>query len=61
LIWLTIKRAIQSLERQKQIPSESVESEEALNAISLWKGALLPPDRAGSYTSPYLPLVYQEF
>jgi DNA helicase-2/ATP-dependent DNA helicase PcrA len=61
LIWLTAKRAIESLECQKQIPLESVESEEALNAISLWKGALLPPDRAGSYTSPYLPLVYQEF
>jgi len=61
LIWLTVKRAIESLERKKQIPPESVESEEALNAISLWKGALLPPDRAGSYASPYLPLVYAEF
>jgi DNA helicase-2/ATP-dependent DNA helicase PcrA len=61
LIWLTVKRAIESLERQKQIPLESVESEEALNAFSLWKGAFLPPDRAGSYTSPYLPLVYREF
>jgi DNA helicase-2/ATP-dependent DNA helicase PcrA len=61
LIWLTVKRAIENLERKKQIPPESVESEEALNAIGLWKGALLHPDRAGSFTSPYLPLVYQEF
>ena len=61
LIWLTVRRAIESLERQKQIPVDAVESEEALNAISLWKGSLLPPERAGSYTSPYLASVYAEF
>lgn len=61
LIWLTAKRAINSLEKAKRIPAEAVDPEDALNAISLWKGSLIPPDRAGSYTSPYLPLVYQEF
>jgi DNA helicase II / ATP-dependent DNA helicase PcrA len=61
LIWLTAKRAIVNLERQKQIAIEAVDPEEALQAIGLWKGALIPPDRAGSYTSPFLPLVYQEF
>lgn len=61
LTWLTVKRAIESLERQNAIPKNAVESEAALNAISLWKGALLPPERAGSHSSPYLPLVYAEF
>jgi DNA helicase II / ATP-dependent DNA helicase PcrA len=61
LIWLTVKRAIESLEKQQRIPRGAVESEEALNAVSLWKGALLPPNRAGAYASPYLALVYAEF
>jgi DNA helicase-2/ATP-dependent DNA helicase PcrA len=61
LIWLIARRAIESLERQKKIPPNTVGSEDALNAISLWKGALLPPQRAGSFASPYLPLVYAEF
>ena len=49
LIWLTVKRAITSLEKAKRIPPEAVDPEEALQAISLWKGSLIPPDRAGSY------------
>jgi len=61
LTWLTAKRAIENLERQNVIPRNAVESEAALNAISLWKGALLPPERAGSHASPYLPLVYAEY
>jgi DNA helicase-2/ATP-dependent DNA helicase PcrA len=61
LIWLTVKRAINNLEQAKQIPYAVVDPDEALRAISLWKGALLPPDRAGSRSSPYLPLVYEEF
>jgi DNA helicase-2/ATP-dependent DNA helicase PcrA len=61
LIWLTAKRAIEILEHKALIPEDAVEAEDALHAISLWKGALLPPDRAGSHASPYLPLVYAEF
>ena len=61
LIWLTVKRAITSLEKAKRVPPETIDPEEALNAIGLWKGSLIPPERAGSYTSPYLPLVYAEF
>jgi DNA helicase II / ATP-dependent DNA helicase PcrA len=61
LIWLTVKRAITNLERAKRFPCEAVDPEDALSAIGLWKGSLIPPDRAGSHTSPYLPLVYQEF
>lgn len=61
LIWLTVKRAISNLERSEVIPVEAVDPEEALSAINLWKGSLIPPERAGSTSSPYLPLVYQEF
>ena len=61
LIWLTVKRAINNLERTKRIPYAAVDPDEAMTSISLWKGALIPPDRAGSRSSPYLPLVYEEF
>ena len=61
LIWLTVKRAITSLEKQKRIPPEAVDPEDALTTIGLWKSSLIPPDRAGSFTSPYLPMVYEQF
>jgi DNA helicase-2/ATP-dependent DNA helicase PcrA len=61
LVWLTAKRAIESLERKGCIPPNSIETEDALNAISLWKGALLPSNRAGSWSSPNMQLVYAEF
>jgi DNA helicase-2/ATP-dependent DNA helicase PcrA len=61
LVWLTAKRAIESLERQNRISANSIETEDALNAISLWKGALLPPERAGSWSSPNMQYVYAEF
>ncbi len=51
LIWLTAKRAIANLERRKQAV-EAIDPEEALHAIGLWKGTLIPPDRAGSFISP---------
>ena len=61
LIWLTVKRAITNLEKAKRIPPEAVDPEDALNTIGLWKGSLIPPERAGSFISAYLPLVYKEF
>jgi DNA helicase-2/ATP-dependent DNA helicase PcrA len=61
LVWLTTKRAIESLERKGCIPPNTIEAEDALNAISLWKGALLPPERAGSWSSPNMQHVYAEF
>jgi len=61
LVWLTAKRAIESMERQHLIPLNSIEAEAAITAISLWKGALLPPDRAGSWSAPNMRLVYAEF
>ena len=32
-----------------------------MQAISLWKGSLIPPHRAGSFTQPHLPAVYAAF
>ena len=61
LIWLTVKRAITELEKTKRIPLETVDPEEALSTIGLWKSSLIPPNRAGSYASTYLPLVYRQF
>ena len=61
LMWLTAKRAIEDLERQTRILPNSIDPEDALNAISLWKGALITPDRAGSWYFPKMPLVYAEF
>lgn len=61
LIWLTVKRAINSLERSKQFPADSVDPEQALMTINLWKGSLIPPEHAGSHHQPALALVYREF
>jgi len=61
LVWLNIKRAITNLERKKRIQPDSIDPEDAMNTIGLWKSCLIPPDRAGSHTSPKLPLVYGEF
>ncbi len=60
LIHLTIKRAISTLEKAGRIPPESVDPEDALRAIGLWKGMMTLPQNAGS-TSVYLPLAFQEY
>lgn len=61
LVWLTAKRAISNLEQCKAIPPNRIEAEEALEAIGLWKGSLIPPARAGCRGNTLLPLVYAEF
>ena len=61
LIWLTVKRAINNLEKRKRIPTDAVDPETALNTIGLWKSSLIPPERAGSLSFSYLPLVYEQF
>jgi hypothetical protein len=61
LIWLTVKRAINKLEKENHLPPDSVDPEEALSSISLWKSAMIPPDRAGPHASLNLPLGYREF
>ena len=42
-IWLTVKRAINKLEKEKRLPPDSVDPEDALSTIGLWKSALIPP------------------
>ena len=59
-IWLTVKRAINQLEKDKRLPPDAVDPGDALSTIGLWKSALIPPDRAGSHSSPYLPDVARE-
>ena len=61
LVWLTVNRAINNLEKRKLIPKGYGNPDEAITTIGLWKGTMLPPGRAGSNSSPYLPLIYEEF
>jgi DNA helicase-2/ATP-dependent DNA helicase PcrA len=53
-IW--ILRAIEELGL-----SDAVDPEEALNAVGLWKGSLITPDRAGYKGNPEMPNVYKKF
>jgi DNA helicase-2/ATP-dependent DNA helicase PcrA len=60
-IWLYTNIAITNLEREGIVPAGHVDPEEAVQAISLWKGSLIPPSRAGYRGDLYLPLVYEEY
>ena len=59
--WLFVNIAIGNLERRKTVPPGMVDPEEAVEAIALWKGSLIPPERAGHRGNAYLPLVYAEY
>lgn len=61
LNWLTLKRAINSLEKARIVPADVINPELAATAISLWKGSLIPANRAGSRHAPYLPEVYRAY
>ncbi|HPH95436.1 MAG TPA: ATP-dependent helicase [Anaerolineaceae bacterium] len=54
----TLHMAINALEKSRDIPPESVDIEEALETISLWKGSLIPPSRAGCRSNAHLAAVY---
>lgn len=58
-----VHHAIQNLVARNRIPPDSVDPGDALDAIGLWKGSLIPPlpERAGYRGNAYIPLVYQEF
>ena len=60
-VWVCLKRVISDLEKTKRFPPEAVDPEQAMQAISLWKGSLIPPHHAGSASQPFLPLVYAGF
>ncbi len=60
---LELRKAISSVTKTLKLSEEEVDLEEAKRAISLWKGSLIPPCRAG-YTGPngqvYVS-IYREF
>lgn len=60
-IFYHVNVAITRLERANAIPTGAVDPEEAVTAISLWKGSLIPPERAGYRGDTFIPLVYAEY
>jgi DNA helicase-2/ATP-dependent DNA helicase PcrA len=58
---IVLHKVIARLEKERAIPPESVDIEEAIQAIQLWKGSLIPPTRAGYKGNNYFPLVYSAF
>ncbi len=58
---ITLKRVISSLERAHVITVGSVDSDEAFQAIQLWKGSLIPPSRAGYKGNKYMPRIYDAY
>lgn len=58
---ITLKKVIESLEKAHKIPVNSVDIEEAYQAIQLWKGSLIPPSRAGYRGNVHMPRVYEAY
>ena len=60
---LELRRAISTVAKKQEIDEDDLDLEDANRAISLWKGSLTPPDRAG-YSGPkpqaYIS-IYQDF
>ena len=56
-----VLRILQQMERDRDIKPGSIDAEDALTAISLWKAALIPPERAGFKGTRKLPQVYLRF
>ncbi len=56
-----IKKAISNLEREHKIPLYTIDPDEALNCIGLWKGSLISPECAGHRSNPDFAIVYHEF
>jgi len=60
-IRIAIVRAISALERDRVIPPDSIEADEAIQAIQLWKGSIIPPSRAGYRGNSNITKVYDAF
>lgn len=58
LIRIQTRRAIRTLARERKIPRDDYDVDEAMAAVSLWKGALIPPERAGHHHDPAIALIY---
>ncbi len=58
----TVHQAIRNLARvDEDVNPDDIDVDETLEAISLWKGALIPPKRAGYHGSSIIPRIYKEF
>lgn len=56
-----VHAAITELVRADRIGDGEIDPEEALSAIGMWKGALVPPERAGYRGHPAMPEVYRAY
>lgn len=54
-------KAIQAVSNRDDLDPESIDVEQLLESISLWKGALIPPPRAGYAGSVPMNDIYTEF
>jgi len=57
----TVHTAIRNLIAKGVIEEDSVDPEDALECIGLWKASLIPPEFAGHRVNRNLPLIYAEF
>jgi DNA helicase-2/ATP-dependent DNA helicase PcrA len=57
----TLKKTIDKLEKARVIPPNLIDSEEAYQAIRLWKGSLIAPPQAGYKGNDSMPLVYEAY
>ncbi|MDQ3695027.1 MAG: ATP-dependent helicase [Chloroflexota bacterium] len=58
---LTINEAIREVCRRERVDREEIDADEVAQAISLWKGSLIPPKRAGFRGHPLIPAIYGEY
>ena len=57
----TVHAAIKNLTFGKRIDDDSIDPDDALECIGLWKASLTPPEYAGHKVNRNIPLVYAEF
>ncbi|MBB1125789.1 ATP-dependent helicase [Thiospirillum jenense] len=56
-----LHKAIASLEKKRIIPADSVDEDEAYQAIQLWKGSLIPPPSAGYKDNRFMQPIYEVY
>lgn len=56
-----VLKLIRQAERKRRIPYNSLDAEQVLTAIELWKSALIPPENAGHHTNEALVDLYAAF
>jgi DNA helicase II / ATP-dependent DNA helicase PcrA len=62
LIWIKIQQATRQVLNNFNISSaDAPDADEVRSAISLWKGSLIPPSRAGYKGNYLVPFIYEEF